>query len=92
VLISSGGQSALGQLSATIYPKTNRYRLVFFRPFPPSAGAVSGFMGMKQQALGLNLSTLRTRKAVFLDEMNLMMPRTELLALIIARPCSAGHG
>jgi IS5 family transposase len=37
---------------------------------------------MKQQDLGLNLSTRRTRKAVFLDEMNLMVPWTELLSLI----------
>jgi transposase, IS5 family len=38
---------------------------------------------MKKQAdLGLNLSTRRTRKAVFLDEMNLVVPWTELLSLI----------
>ena len=37
---------------------------------------------MKQQDLGLNLSKRRTRKAVFLDEMNLVVPWTELLALI----------
>ncbi len=37
---------------------------------------------MKQQDLGLNLSTRRTRKAVFLDEMNLVVPWTELLSLI----------
>ncbi|MFN3730431.1 MAG: IS5 family transposase [Fimbriimonadaceae bacterium] len=37
---------------------------------------------MKQQDLGLNLSTRRTRKAVFLDEMNRVMPWTQLLALI----------
>lgn len=37
---------------------------------------------MTQQELGLNLSTRRTRKAVFLDEMNLVVPWTELLALI----------
>lgn len=30
---------------------------------------------MTQQELGLNLSTQRTRKAVFLDEMNLVVPR-----------------
>ena len=29
---------------------------------------------MKQQDLGLNLSKRRTRKAVFLDEMNLVVP------------------
>lgn len=32
--------------------------------------------------LGLNLSTRRTRKAVFLDEINLLVPWTELLSLI----------
>ena len=37
---------------------------------------------MKQQELGLKLNTRRTRKAVFLDEMNLVVPWTELLALI----------
>ena len=37
---------------------------------------------MKQQDLGLNLSKRRTRKAVFLDEMNLVVPWSELLALI----------
>ncbi len=37
---------------------------------------------MKQQDLGLNLSKRRTRKAVFLDEMNLVVPWTELLVLI----------
>ena len=39
-------------------------------------------MAMKQQDLGLNLSKRRTRKAVFLDEMNLVVPWTELLSLI----------
>ena len=37
---------------------------------------------MTQQELGLNLSTRRTRKAVFLDEMNLVVPWAELLSLI----------
>ena len=37
---------------------------------------------MKQQDLGLNLNKRRTRKAVFFDEMNLVVPWTELLALI----------
>jgi IS5 family transposase len=37
---------------------------------------------MTQQELGLNLITRRTRKAVFLDEMNLVIPWTELLSLI----------
>jgi len=37
---------------------------------------------MKQQDLGLNLSTRRTRKAVFFDEMNLAVPWSKLLALI----------
>ena len=39
-------------------------------------------VAMTQQELGLNLSTRRTRKAVFLDEMNLVVPWTELLSLI----------
>ena len=40
---------------------------------------------MKKQAeLGLNLSTRRTRKAVFLDEMELVVPWRELVALISA--------
>ena len=40
---------------------------------------------MKKQAeLGLNLSTRRTRKAVFLDEMELVVPWRELVALIAA--------
>jgi hypothetical protein len=37
---------------------------------------------MTQQDLGLNLSMRRTRKAVSLDEMNLVVPWTELLSLI----------
>ena len=37
---------------------------------------------MTQQELGLNLSIRRTRKAVFLDEMSLVVPWTELLSLI----------
>ena len=37
---------------------------------------------MKQQDLGLNLSKRRTRKAVFLDEMNLVVLWAELLSLI----------
>ena len=39
---------------------------------------------MKQQDLGLNLSKRRTRKAVFLDEMELVVPWRELVALIAA--------
>jgi transposase, IS5 family len=39
-------------------------------------------MHMKQQVLGLNLNKRRTRKAVFLDEMNLVAPWPELLTLI----------
>ncbi|SCK54620.1 transposase, IS5 family [Variovorax sp. HW608] len=39
---------------------------------------------MKQQDLGLNLSTRRTRKVVFLDEMELVVPWSELVALIAA--------
>lgn len=38
--------------------------------------------GMKQQDLGLDLSTRRTRKQILLDEMDLVMPWGELLALI----------
>lgn len=41
-------------------------------------------IGMKQQDLGLNLSTRRTRKAVFLDEMARVVPWRELVALISA--------
>ena len=37
---------------------------------------------MKQQGLGLNLSTRRTRKEVMLDEMQQVMPWADLLALI----------
>lgn len=37
---------------------------------------------MTQQDLGLNPSTRRTRKAVFLDEMSLVVPWAELLSLI----------
>lgn len=41
---------------------------------------------MTQQELGLNLSTRRTRKAVFLDEMNLVVPWTH--GLSDASPCA----
>jgi IS5 family transposase len=46
---------------------------------------------MKKQAeLGLNLSTRRMRKAVFLDEMELVVPWRELVALIAtASPVSS---
>ena len=46
---------------------------------------------MKKQAeLGLNLSTRRTRKAVFLDEMDLVVPWRELIALIaVASPVAS---
>ena len=37
---------------------------------------------MTQEELNLKLSTRRTRKAVFLDEMNLVVPWSELLSLI----------
>jgi IS5 family transposase len=37
---------------------------------------------MKQQDLGLNLSTRRTRKEVLLDEMASVMPWADLVALI----------
>ena len=39
-------------------------------------------IGMKQQDLGLRLSTRRTRKEVLLDEMGQVMPWAELVALI----------
>ena len=44
--------------------------------------AVTDNNAMKQQDLGLNLSKRRTRKAVFLDEMNLVVPWSELSAVI----------
>ena len=47
---------------------------------------------MKQQDLGLNLSKRRTRKAVVLDEMNLVVPWSELLALIAPRAPRAKTG
>lgn len=47
---------------------------------------------MKQQDLGLNLGKRRTRKAVFLDEMNLVVPWSELLALIAPRAPRAKTG
>lgn len=37
---------------------------------------------MKQSDLGLDLSNRRTRKQVFLDEMELVVPWQEFLALI----------
>lgn len=37
---------------------------------------------MKQQTLGLNLNTRRTRRAVFLNEMELVVPWRELVGLI----------
>ena len=37
---------------------------------------------IKQQDLELNLNTRRTRKAVFLDEMDRVVPRAELVSLI----------
>ncbi|MDE1997954.1 MAG: IS5 family transposase [Burkholderiales bacterium] len=47
---------------------------------------------MKQKDLGLNLSTRRTRKAVFLDEMNLVVPWTELLSPILSHAARAKTG
>jgi len=41
-------------------------------------------MTMKQQDLGLNLSTRRTRKAEFLGEMELVVPWRELVSLVSA--------
>jgi IS5 family transposase len=37
---------------------------------------------MKQADLGLNLTTKRTRKREFLDEMNRVVPWAELVALV----------
>ncbi len=48
--------------------------------------------GMKQQDLGLNMSTRRTRKAVLLDEMGQVMPWAELVALIAAHAPVAKTG
>lgn len=47
---------------------------------------------MKQQDLGLNLSMRRTRKAVFLDEMELVVPWAELVALIAVHAPKKGTG
>jgi IS5 family transposase len=47
---------------------------------------------MTQQELDLNLVTRRTRKAVFLDEMNLVVRWTELLSLIAPHPHRAKTG
>jgi IS5 family transposase len=41
---------------------------------------------MKQTDLGLNLSTKRTRKREFLDEMNRVVPWADLVMLIALRP------
>jgi hypothetical protein len=45
---------------------------------------------MKQADLGLHLSTKRTRKREFLDEMERVVPWADLVALIAA--ASWGHG
>ena len=47
---------------------------------------------MKQQDLGLNLSTRRTRRQVLLDEMTVVMPWAELVALIAAHAPVAKTG
>lgn len=48
---------------------------------------------MKEQAeLGLNLSTRRTRKAVFLDKMELVVPWRELVSLIATASPAASTG
>jgi len=47
---------------------------------------------MKQQDLGLDLSTQRTRKQILLDEMDLVMPWGELLALIASHAPVAKTG
>ena len=48
---------------------------------------------MKQQDLGLNLIVRRTRKAEFLDEMELVVPWSELLGLVneVAPPKATGR-
>ena len=67
-------------------PKTQLKKLrKVFKTLPPwsvTGRAWPDNTAMKQQDLGLNLSKRRTRKAVFLDEMNLVVPWSELLALI----------
>ena len=47
---------------------------------------------MTQEELDLKLSTRRTRKAVFLDEMNLVVPWSELLSLIAPHAPRAKNG
>lgn len=47
---------------------------------------------MKQQDLGLNLTTRRTRKAVFLEEMEHVVPWAKLLALIVPHAPHAATG
>ncbi len=47
---------------------------------------------MKQQDLGLSLCTRRTRKAVFLDDMQRVVPWAELLALIAPHAPRASTG
>ena len=47
---------------------------------------------MTQEELDLKLSTRRTRKAVFLDEMNLVVPWSELLSLIAPHAPRANTG
>ena len=64
--------------------RTHRLGKVFktLPPWSVTGRAWPDNTAMKQQDLGLNLSKRRTRKAVFLDEMNLVVPWSELLALI----------
>ena len=47
---------------------------------------------MKQQDLGLNLSTRRTRRQALVDEMTLVMPWAELVAMIAAHAPVANTG
>lgn len=49
-------------------------------------------MAMKQQDLGLNLNKRLTRKAVFLHEMHLVVPWSELLLLIVPHAPRAKTG
>ena len=47
---------------------------------------------MTQEELNLKLSTRRTHKAVFLDEMNVVVPWSELLSLIAPHAPRANTG
>ena len=51
-------------------------------PIASEAVTSSGNVAMKPQDFGLNLGNRRTRKAMFLDGMNLVVPWSKLLSLI----------